>query len=260
MNVLIRNRKIYEQVFYDNEGHFEDIAKKQLAEVFDEFIVLDFKPLVLGDDGVRRRPDLALIHRRYLMWVVVEVELEHHSLDHHVFPQMQALASGAYELAHADYLAQKCSKIDLERAKDLVTYIPPQVMTLVNSRRVLEKGWEILESDLRVRLTFLETYRSEIGDSIFCLSGYIPQIKSERIAGAKTHRMINALVCRNPDSIPVAASATLRMYVEGRPIDWQVLKTADSALLIPRPSFTLRRDRNYEILRAENGNMLLRML
>lgn len=260
MSILIHNHKIYEQVFHDNEGHFEDIAKKQLAKILKEFFVLDFNPYVLGDEGIRRCPDLVLIHRRYVMWVVVEVELEHHSLDNHVFPQMQALASGIYDDTHAVYLAGKSQEIDLEKAKDLVAFVPPEVMTLVNSRSVLEKGWEILESDLHVRLTFLEIYRSETGASIFSLSGYTPHVRPERIAGAKAHPMMNALVCRKLDAISVPAGTILRMDFQGRPIHWQVLKTADSAVLIPKPAVTLRKDRNYEIRRAENGRLVLRLL
>ncbi len=260
MSILIRNHIAYEQVFYDNEAHYEDIAKKQLAETLEAFLVLDFKALVLGEEGIRRRPDLALIDRRYRMWVVVEVELEHHSLDHHVLPQMTALASGSYDITHADYLVQTCTDIEPERIKDLITYVPPQIMTLVNSRTVLDKGWGILETELQVRLTFLEVYRSSTGDAIFSLSGYTPHIRPDRLAGAKKHRMLNALVCAKPNVIPVSAEGTIRMYFEGRPIHWQVVKTADSAVLIPRPSLTLRSDRNYEILRTENGRLVLRIM
>lgn len=260
MRTLIHNHKVYEQMFYDNEEHFEDIAKKQLTEILNDFIVAKFKALVLGDEGIRRRPDLALVHRKYLMWVVVEVELEHHSLDHHVYPQMQALASGNYDTDHAEYLAKSNEEIDLLKVRDLVAYLPPRVMTVVNSRRVLDKGWEILESDLQVNLTFLEVYRSESGNSIYSLSGYTPHINPERIVGVKTHAFMNALFCSKPDAIPVASSDTLRMLFEGVPIDWQVLKTADSAVLIPRRSVLLRKDRNYEILRAEAGHLVLRSL
>lgn len=260
MTVLIHNQKIYEQVFYDNENHFEVIAKKQLQQTLNDFIVIDFKPYVLGDEGVRRQPDLALIHRRYMMWVVVEVELEHHSLDHHVFPQMQALSSGVYDSSHAAYMAETSTEIDLEKATNLVTFSPPEVMTLVNSRSVLAKGWEVLESQLHVRLAFLEVYRSNYGDTIFGLSGYTPEIRPERVTGAKKHPMLNALVCGKPNAIPIATSATLEMRFEGRPVYWQVLKTADSAVLLPKPPVTLRKDRNYEILRAESGHLVLRSL
>ncbi len=251
---------IYEQIFYDDEAHFENVAKKQLKETLKDFMVVDFKPLVLSDQGIRRRPDLAIIDRRYRMWVVVEVELEHHSLDHHVLPQMQVLASGTYDITHADYLAQASPGIDRAKARELITYVPPEVMTLVNSRSVLDKGWGVLESDLQVRLTFLEIFRSETGDSIFRLSGFTPQIKPEHISGAKAHPMMNALVCRRPNAIPVAAGTTIWMSFDGRPIRWQVIKTADTAVLMPRPSVTLRRDRNYEIVRAEDGRLVLQTL
>lgn len=259
MSVLIRNHLVYERVFYGNEAHFEDIAKKLFAEIFEKFLVIDFKPLVVGDQGIRRRPDIALVHRHYRMWVVVEVELEHHSLNQHVFPQMEALATGAYDDTHADKLAQACSEIDSERMRDLIAFEPPQIMTLVNSRSVLDKGWEVLESDLRVNLTFLEVYRAETGDSIFNLSGYIPQIRPERIVGAKKHRFMNALVCSKPNAIPGAHGASIRMYYDGKPYFWKVLKTVDSAVLMPNPTLSLRKDRNYEILRADGGNLVLRL-
>lgn len=260
MTMLIRNRMSYEQIFYDNERHFADIAKKHLVDILPDFHVVDFTPFVLGNDGIRRRPDLALVHRRHQMWVVVEVELEHHSLEHHVLPQMQALTTGIYEVTHAEYLSKACPDIEIDRAKELVTYTSPQIATLVNSRGVKKKGWAILETDLQVKLMFLEIYRSKTDDTIFSLSGYIPHIAPQRITGAKTHGMLNALVCPNPDAISVSADGELRMYADDRPTYWRVLKTADSAVLIPKQPLTLRRDRNYEIRQAEDGHLLLRLL
>ena len=77
--------------------------------------------------------------------------------------------------------------------------------------------------------------------------------------GAKKHPMMNALVCSRPNSLPVPTSDTMRMLFDGRPIYWQVIKTADSAVLMPKPSITLRKDRNYEIRRDENGHLELRL-
>lgn len=259
MNILVRKKSVYEQVFYDNEEHYEVIAKKQLAALLEDFVVVDFKPFVLGDEGVRRKPDLALVDRRYRMWVVVEVELAHHSLRHHVLPQLRVLATGNYEDSHAEYMAAMDPSLKIDRLTQMVRYDPPKVMVLVNSKSVLEDGWSILESDYGVKLCFLETYRASSGDFIFNFSGYLPEIKRSRIAGAKKHKMMNALTCAKPQAIPYSKQGII-MFFDGKPVIWGVTKTADRAVLIPKSPVNLVDNRNYEILRSENGRLYLRQL
>ena len=104
MNLLIRQQRTYEKVYYDDEKHFVGIVKVELTKIFDGFSIIDFTPFIMGDEGSRRRPDLAIIDRAYRMWVVVEVELDRHSLQHHVIPQVQTFVAGNYEEPHAHLL------------------------------------------------------------------------------------------------------------------------------------------------------------
>ena len=134
MNLLIRRQRLYEQVSYDNEARFRAVAKSSLTKALPTYSVLDFSPYVLGDDGRRRRPDLAIVHRQYRMWVVVEVELEHHSLMHHVVPQISTFCTGHYAESHAELIHDRDATFDLEHLSNLVAYIPPVVMVVVNSR------------------------------------------------------------------------------------------------------------------------------
>jgi hypothetical protein len=46
-----------------------------------------------------KKPDLALIDRDYRAWWVVEVELAHHSLHHHVLPETTSRAVWLAEAA-----------------------------------------------------------------------------------------------------------------------------------------------------------------
>jgi hypothetical protein len=108
-------------------------------------------------------------------------------------------------------------------------------------------------------LTFLEIYRDSHDDPIFHFSGYKPQVKPARIAGAKKHQMMNALVCTASTSL-LATDSGMIMSLDGRPITWKVISTADKAILIPAETINLRPDRNYEILKTEDGQMHLRQL
>ena len=261
MNILVKDRRSYAQILYDNEKHFEDIAKGVLAELLPTFFVVDFKPLVLGEEGIRRRPDLALVDRNYRMWTVVEVELQNHSLEVHVLPQMRALATGSYDQRHAENLADNHPEIDRGRVRRLVATSYPELLVLVNSRTVLDDGWSTLASELTLSLAFLETYRCHhSGEAIFHLSGRIPRIRATRIAGAKKNSWMNWLEIASVDAIPADTGQELRIAFEGNSTYWDVLRTGDRVLLQPKSPVTLRTDRNYEILRDEDGSLALRML
>ena len=174
MTLMIRQDRTYEQVYYEQESHFLGIVKTELSKLLPGFSILDFSPFIIGDEGSRRRPDLALVHRSYDMWAIVEVEVENHSLDHHVVPQVRTFATGRYDESHAELLHRRDSTLSLEKLRNLTLYQPPVVSVVVNSRLMLDKGWGALESDYSARLTFLESFRSEDGDVIVSISGYLP--------------------------------------------------------------------------------------
>ena len=250
MTLLIRQNRTYEQIYYDKESHFSAIVKRELAKILPSFSILDFSPFIIGDEGARRRPDLALVDRHYKMWVVVEVELETHSLEHHVTPQIQTFTSGRYDESHATILCQKDPTLDPQKLCNLTTYHPPVVSVMVNSRSVLEDGWGALESDYSARLTFLESFRAEDGDIIISISGYLPTSKPSRIIKLKKHRMLNALVCAQPEDVPADIVDEIRIYKGERPHTWSVLRTMDTVVFLAPGGFTVRSDRNYEVLQT----------
>ena len=260
MTWLIRQRRIYEQVYYEYENEFNRIAKTQLAKVLPAFSIVDFSPFVIGDEGVRRKPDLALIDRSYAMWAVVEVELESHSLEHHVLPQIQAFTTGRYDFKHANLIHRKDPKLNLESLRNLITYVPPVVVVVVNARSVLENGWSVLESDHSAHLTFLESFRSKDDDLVFLLSGYIPSPQPSQIIGLKKHKMLNALVCAQPRNVPASIQDEIRMYWRKRPHTWPVRRTKDTVLFLPPRGITVREDRNYEARRIGESEYHLQEL
>ena len=253
MTLLVRQARIYEQVYYDRESDFQPVVKAELAKVLPNFSILDFSPYIIGDEGRRRKPDLALVDRSYRMWAIVEVELESHSLKNHVIPQIQAFATGDYGKSHAEILYEKDPTLDLDRLCNLTVYTLPTILVVVNSRSVLMDDWDILESEYSVHLTFLETFRSLEGDVVFSISGYFPVPPPDKTIKLKKHKMLNALVCSRPEDIPAAVMDKICIYWHERPLIWQVIRTADMVIFLAPGGFTVRMDRNYQAHKTKEG-------
>ena len=260
MTLLIRQHRTYEQIFYEQESHFSAIVKSELTKILPDFSIFEFSPFIIGDEGSRRRPDFALVERNYKMWVIVEVELEKHSLEHHVTPQIRTFTTGRYDKSHATLLYQRDPTLNLQKLYNLTIYLPPVVSVVVNSRSVLEHGWDALESDHAARLTFLESFRAEDGDVIVSISGYLPTPKPSRVIRLKKHKMLNALVCAQPKDVPAAVVDEIRIYRGERPHIWSVIRTMDTVVFLAPGGFTVRSDRNYEVLKTSSGTYQLHEL
>ena len=247
---------IYEPVLYDQESHFERIVRSQLAILLPDFYIVPFKIFVQGDEGLRRKPDLAIIHREFGTWAVVEVELAHHSLDRHVYPQMQCFSTGLYDQGHAEYLCRINQELSVENVLYMIKYVEPKLIVIVNSTDVLNRGWGRLSQELGVKLAFLETFRSNRDRAIFRFDGYLPTVNPMRVAGARKHRMINALRCQ-PIAFFEKRPNELTIYVEDRPVRWRQFATADTVLLTPKTPIELTSSRNYEITQSTDGRLNL---
>ena len=251
MTVLKRFSRIYEQVSYNRESDFSGVVKAELSEMLPAFSVLEFSPFIIGEEGSRRRPDMAIVHREYLMWLVVEVELDRHPLQSHVIPQVRAFATGNYDGSHADLLHTRDRTLDINKLRNLTTYHSPVISVIVNSRSVLEDGWDVLESEHAARLTFIESFRARNGEVIFSISGYLPTPPLAEVMKFRKQEMINALICTRPSDVPAHIIDEIEMYWGDRLRKWPVVRTKDAVLLLSPGGFTFRDDRNYEVRRND---------
>tara|TARA_A100001015_G_C14986511_1_gene711781 strand:+ start:910 stop:1716 length:807 start_codon:yes stop_codon:yes gene_type:complete len=81
-----------------DEKMFENIVKRFLPSILNkhESSVLNFKLIMYSETGGGVAADLILIDKNYAGYAVIEVELDEHSLDRHVFPQITKLANCNY--------------------------------------------------------------------------------------------------------------------------------------------------------------------
>ena len=252
MTVLKRLGRKYEQVSYNLEADFSNVVKAELSEMLPAFSVLEFSPFITGEEGSRRKPDLAIVHRDYSMWLVVEVELDSHPLQSHVIPQVRTFATGNYDSSHADFLHGKDPSLDKDKLRNLTMYHSPTISVIVNSRSVLEDGWNVLELEYSARLTFFESFRALDGDVIFSVSGYLPTPPPAGTIKFKKQEMINALICTRPGDVPADITDEMEMYWGDSLRKWTVVRTKDAVLLFPQGGFTFRDDRNYEVRRNDS--------
>lgn len=90
-------------------------------------------------DGRNYRPDLALIARDRSHWVVVEVELLAHSLEHHVLPQVRAFRYGEPRADCVRCLVD-AGVMSISQAETFLRFVPRSVAVVANKRN---RDWEI---------------------------------------------------------------------------------------------------------------------
>ncbi len=261
LSLLLRNDLAYQKGVFHQESAFEAACLQQLPSCLPEFRVIPFKPLLKGASGIRRRADLALVHQSFRMWFIVEVELSSHSLSRHVFPQMEAISTGQITDKHASYLERQLPDATPSQIVSMTRYCPPGHVVVVDSARVMDRGWSSLRDDLGVELSFLEVYRSAPSDDvIFAFSGFRPEMTPQRLASGKYSRFLNALEFRPLDKLPVSAKGELLIEHESATIAWQVIVASDHAVAFPPADVTLTGERNYELLLTDSGGLRLRVL
>jgi len=257
MKEITRGERVYRQVFHEREREYEGLVASQLRSLIADHYILPFRTPILGDEGSPRCPDLVAVHVNYRMWTVIEVELEHHSYPQHVRPQVAAFATGRYEERHADSIHAAAATLDGRQLRALVKYYQPEVLVVVNSVQVRERGWGEMESSRLAKLMYIEVFRDDLDDTVCLATGHRPRILPRRICGARVDAFLQAVVCPSQGQIAIPASGKLVVQYQGRLVACRAQKTADGLLLFPGSAISLEMDRNYDLLRSDHNHLVL---
>jgi hypothetical protein len=119
-------------------------------------------------DGERRSADLALIHKTFSHWFVVEVELISHSFSAHVLPQVRCFRFGDAENSCITSLCRGFPGLTSDRAESLLRYIPRFVAVAVNQG---DPGWDAMLRALDVQLLVVSIFTDNQGRRAHELDG-----------------------------------------------------------------------------------------
>lgn len=233
------------------ETEFENIIVSRADILFPDYYLVPFKVTVESEHG-SRRPDLALIDRRYRHWWVVEVEMAHHSLNGHVMPQIEVFAQGYYGTEHVEYMASHSNSLDPALLADMVKGAQPRVLVIVNQNT---PSWFESIHRLGGLLTIVEIFRSENNRHILRLNGDHPMGEAvELISYCRLDlRLPRFLQIDSPAALGITHGEQLSIGFGDGITDWERLDTADQVWLNPVTRNPLSANQDYQILKDESG-------
>jgi len=226
-------------------------------KIFPGFKYANFKCLISSDFDVRKA-DFALIEEQYRSWWVCELETADHSLEGHVLPQVRTFVAGRYGASAVEYLVNACPGLDRTRLTRLVRTEQPQVLVVVNRYSEL---WARAISNEGAYLGVFEIFRSEAGQFVFRVNGFIPKPHPEQLSVCEVDATMPRLlrVC-SPGAATFISGARYPINLDGAVAEWRAIVTQDSVWLSPLSGAQLPRARGYSLSRDAFGNFYLSAL
>jgi hypothetical protein len=212
------------------ERDYEELVVSNCSDLFPCWIPVPFKADVLGEDGVVKRPDLALIDPHYRKWCVVEVELAYHDIFRHVLPQVDVFCAAIYDASHAQYLANQDSSLDPARLAQMMTGLPPDVMVIVDRP---DTGWKRHLKPFGALLGIVEPFRGPNDEIMFRVNGDQPQIPGDVLTRCSRGEMRRFWKVHSPAALPspFRDDQLLEILYQGLPTLWKRHDIAHGVML-----------------------------
>ena len=212
-----------------NETDFENLVISKAGDLFPGWIPVKFKADVVGNDGVTKRPDLALIDPQYRKWFVVEVELAHHDLHAHVLPQIEVFCTGYYGNEHAQYLKEQNDGLDLLRMIRMMNGSIPEVLVVVDRP---DTNWEKPLKQTGALLGVIEPFRGPHDEILFRINGAQLELPGKLLTRCSRY-LRRYWKVHSPAALPASPRVDqyLEIEVSGAPMLWKRVDLSDSVML-----------------------------
>jgi hypothetical protein len=239
------------------ESDYEAVVLNQAPELFPAWRCIPFNETIEGDDGTRKKPDLALVDHEYRQWWVVEVELAHHNLYGHVIPQVDAFRTGGYGPTHARALHRKAEDLDPVRLEAMILGEPPNVLVVVDSPST---AWRAPLLERRVALAIVEPFRG-FGTSIALrLNGDQPEPHPTVLTRCSRSGSIRRFwKVHSPAALP-PGEEVLAIEYEGIDTDWHVVHLQDAVMLKADHGDVLTEAASVDLVRRDDGGLAFRQV
>ena len=239
---------------YHSESDYEAFLVPKLCEMLPDYHILPFKTGVFSshDYGVRRA-DLVFIHKEYKRWIVVEVELSHHSLDSHVYPQAYTFRNGEYKQKHVNYLLGKCSHLVSDELEFLMIYNPPEVLVIVDDPSVYDRNWGRLNEVCKIAIGV--PFRDQNSEYGLHYNGWLPK-EEMSISNAIWNKEACFLSITSPSLIFDSIIERCELLIDERPSNWVIGQIRGSVLLYPINQWVkqiLNQSEEYSLVKNSQG-------
>jgi hypothetical protein len=238
------------------ERDFEALVLAQAPVLFPSWRCVSFKTTIEGEDGVRKKPDLALIDHLYRQWWVVEVELAHHDLYGHVIPQIDAFRTGSYGAAHAAALLAAAPDLDADRLMVMVGGEPPGVLVIVDSPNT---AWRAPLLERRVQLGVVEPFRSTGTTIAVRLNGDQPEPHPTILSRCTRHSLRRFWKVHSPAAL-TPGEETLIIEYGGVGTPWHVVHLQDSVMLKAEHGDVLAEATSVDLVQRDDGGLAFRQV
>jgi hypothetical protein len=240
---LVSSDSVYEQ-------DYENQILRFSRQLFPEYYCRKFKTKVTSLYG-NCKPDLVLIHKEYKDWYIVEVELEHHSLNHHVLDQVQKMYHGEYGETHVRYLLENNSDFDESRIRQLVRQKPRTLVIVPTSKN----SWRESLYPYQTKIMTIQVWKNEKQEALLQVDGdELLQYRQELISILEIDPTIPRLLrVKNMANIP--DSGIIQVDISGSRTDWRIQNFGHGKWLNPDGKSPLPNNVSgvFYLLRAESG-------
>lgn len=231
------------------ETEFENILFQEASRIFPEYHPVQFKCIVVSEDG-DAKADFALIHKDYRSWWVVEAEMGHHSLSGHVLPQVKRLSRATYAEAEAQYICDHAPHLDCVRVKEMIKGQQPRVLVVVN---VPVPAWREPIRPYSAVLAILQVFRSQFNRCVYRLNGDFPSENNEIISTCRCWEIHRFLKIDSPTQLDIKRGETITLHHETGALEWERVDIADAVLLHALRDHPLQKNLVYEIVKQNDG-------
>ena len=254
MTRIVEGGEVYEDISssYLSEKQFEKIVIQESDTLYPEYYAVQFKKTVSSEEG-KAEADMALVHKGYKEWWVVEVEMSRHSLGSHVVPQVTKLSRAEYGPAEAQYLSSQSADLSEDRMLTLMKGSPPGMLIIVDEA---VPDWSAALNPHDVSVAYFQVFRSERNSHAFYVRGDHPSPPGEVVTRCRATPHVHRLVeVDSPAAEALRGSETFNILHDGRITKWVKQHTADTVFLRCKHSNPLEPQKEYKILRKESGKL-----
>jgi hypothetical protein len=223
--------------------------------LFPDYWCVNFETEVISNDYGTRKPDLALIDKKYRYWYVVEVELETDNKSH-VEQQIKVFSSGKYGEKHARYLKSENSELDIDKLNVLMG-IKPTVLMIVPK---VKDSWVNSMSQFGCQFMVIEILENNFKKEIIRVEG-IELLKSDDqfLSDLSYFPGINrALEIRNPAAV-LDLPKSLKIKTNNEFKTWNITNWGSKFILLAEGSIDIEMNPgvSYSLVRNSDGILAL---